>query len=157
MSKTQRFTKKPVTIEASQWFKHGDHPEVTTIPADHPIDRNCIDPSAFGWVPALGRGGHVVSPGDWIIKGVKGGFYPCKPDIFAMTYDAEAQPPAQAAADARDAQPMIPLSMLRPIAVEAIRSITGCPDLSSGDRHLTDEIEAVAIAAIATHQQGGSK
>lgn len=67
---------------------------------------------------------------------------------------ATPAPSAQAAADARDAQPMIPLSMLRPIAVEAIRSITGCPDLSSGDRHLTDEIEAVAIAAIATHQQG---
>jgi len=26
-------------------------------------------------------------PGDWIIKGVKGEFYPCKPDIFAETYD----------------------------------------------------------------------
>lgn len=43
------------------------------------------------------RGGEVViatlegamhaSPGDWIIKGVKGEFYPCKPDIFAETYD----------------------------------------------------------------------
>jgi hypothetical protein len=29
----------------------------------------------------------VASPGDWIIKGVKGEFYPCKPDIFAATYD----------------------------------------------------------------------
>ncbi len=27
-------------------------------------------------------------PGDWIIKGVKGEFYPCKPDIFAATYEA---------------------------------------------------------------------
>jgi hypothetical protein len=27
-------------------------------------------------------------PGDWIIKGVKGEFYPCKPDIFAATYDS---------------------------------------------------------------------
>lgn len=93
MNKPQRFTKKPVTIEASQWFKHGDHPEVTVIPADHPIDRNCIDPISFGWVPTL-ESGHVVSPGDWIIKGVKGEFYPCKPDIFEMTYDAEAQQPA---------------------------------------------------------------
>jgi len=46
------------------------------------------------------------------------------------------------------AQPMIPMSMLRPIAVEAIRSITGCPDISNGDKHLTDEIESVALAAI---------
>ena len=29
----------------------------------------------------------LVSPGDWIIRGVKGEIYPCKPDIFAMTYD----------------------------------------------------------------------
>jgi hypothetical protein len=29
----------------------------------------------------------TASPGDWIIKGVKGEFYPCKPDIFAMTYE----------------------------------------------------------------------
>jgi hypothetical protein len=28
-----------------------------------------------------------ASPGDWIIKGVKGEFYPCKPDIFAATYE----------------------------------------------------------------------
>jgi hypothetical protein len=29
----------------------------------------------------------VVSPGDWVIKGIKGEFYPCKPDIFAATYE----------------------------------------------------------------------
>lgn len=28
-----------------------------------------------------------TSPGDWIIKGVKGEFYPCKPDVFEMTYE----------------------------------------------------------------------
>lgn len=33
------------------------------------------------------EGPHVASVGDWIIKGVKGEFYPCKPDIFEMTYD----------------------------------------------------------------------
>ncbi len=35
-----------------------------------------------------------ASPGDWIIKGVKGEFYPCKPDIFAATYDPANQPTA---------------------------------------------------------------
>lgn len=35
-----------------------------------------------------------VSPGDWIIRGVRGEFYPCKPDIFADTYDPEAAAPA---------------------------------------------------------------
>lgn len=34
------------------------------------------------------EGPHQARPGDMIIKGVKGEFYPCKPDIFAATYDA---------------------------------------------------------------------
>lgn len=33
------------------------------------------------------EGAHTASPGDWIIRGVKGELYPCKPDIFALTYD----------------------------------------------------------------------
>lgn len=33
------------------------------------------------------EGHHLVSWGDWIIRGVKGELYPCKPDIFAVTYD----------------------------------------------------------------------
>jgi hypothetical protein len=37
------------------------------------------------------EGDMTVSPGDWVIRGVKGEFYPCKPDIFAATYD-EVQP-----------------------------------------------------------------
>jgi hypothetical protein len=37
-------------------------------------------------VPTL-EGDHEASWGDWIIKGVKGEFYPCKPDIFEMTYE----------------------------------------------------------------------
>ena len=33
------------------------------------------------------EGDHLASPGDWIIRGVKGEFYPCKPDIFEATYE----------------------------------------------------------------------
>lgn len=39
-----------------------------------------------GWIDTL-EGGHIVCPGDWIITGVKGEHYPCKPDIFAATYE----------------------------------------------------------------------
>lgn len=39
-----------------------------------------------GWIDTL-EGGHVVCPGDWIIRGIKGENYPCKPDIFAETYE----------------------------------------------------------------------
>jgi hypothetical protein len=87
------YRKKPVVIDATQWNRHGDHPAVVVIPADHPIDRNAIDPAAFGWVPTL-EGGHIVTPGDWIITGVKGEHYPCKPDIFAATYELATPPRA---------------------------------------------------------------
>ncbi len=41
-----------------------------------------------GWIDTL-EFGHVVCPGDWIITGVKNERYPCKPDIFEETYEAE--------------------------------------------------------------------
>jgi hypothetical protein len=81
-----KFRKKPVVIEATQWFKHGDHEAVVEIPYNQPIDRHAIQPGQWGWVPTL-EGGHLVSPGDWIITGVQGERYPCKPDIFAATYE----------------------------------------------------------------------
>ena len=37
-------------------------------------------------IPTL-EGTMIASPGDWIIKGVKGEFYPCKPDVFDITYE----------------------------------------------------------------------
>ena len=74
-----RFRKKPVVIEATQWFKHGDHPKVTIMPRGR-------ENANKGWIHTL-EGGHEVTPGDWIIKGVKGEHYPCKPDIFEMTYE----------------------------------------------------------------------
>lgn len=75
-----KFRKKPVVIEASQWFKMGDHPMVYNLPPDNP------NLETHGWVDTL-ECGHVVAPGDWIICGVKGEFYPCKPDIFEATYE----------------------------------------------------------------------
>jgi hypothetical protein len=44
-----------------------------------------------GWIDTL-EGGHIVCPGDWIITGVKNERYPCKPSIFAMTYEAVDDP-----------------------------------------------------------------
>lgn len=82
------FRKKPVTIEAHQWHRHGDHPEVEGIPFHV---HNNVDGVTHGWIQTL-EGGHIVSPGDWIIKGVKGEFYPCKPGIFDATYYEVAAP-----------------------------------------------------------------
>lgn len=77
-----KFTKRPVVIDATQWFKHGDHPEVGPYSLHETR-------SHMGWIKTL-EGGHIVTPGDWIITGVRGEHYPCKPDIFAETYEAVA-------------------------------------------------------------------
>jgi hypothetical protein len=82
-----KFRKKPVVIDAVQWFKHGDHPEVHKIePERWPWMENGRDER--GYIVTLeSPTGHVVTPGDWIITGVKGEHYACKPDIFELTYD----------------------------------------------------------------------
>ena len=106
-----KYRKKPVVIEASQWFKNGDHPkdacEIFDAGKDpfqgegkivryyrHPDDnanRHCDKCSNImhlhGWIDTL-EGGHIVCPGDWVITGVQGEYYPCKPDIFKQTYEA---------------------------------------------------------------------
>ena len=96
-----KFRKKPVVIEAHQWYKNGDHPEDGTEGEGkvaryfrHPdvpgvsVCQHCGTAMHFhGWIDTL-EGGHTVCPGDWIITGVAGERYPCKPDIFAATYEA---------------------------------------------------------------------
>ena len=73
-------------VDAVQWFKHGDHPAVR--PRMDLDDHNATLPSlTHGYIDTL-EGGHIVCPGDWIITGVQGEHYPCKPDIFAQTYEA---------------------------------------------------------------------
>lgn len=74
-----KFRKKPVVIEATQWFKEGDHPAVRIMPADQGAA-----PQPF--IHTL-EGPLLVAPGDWIITGVLGEHYPCKPDIFELTYE----------------------------------------------------------------------
>jgi hypothetical protein len=76
------YRKKPVVIEATQWFKMGDHPKVEKYSPPGMVGWS----NTHGWIKTL-EGGHVVSPGDYIITGVVGESYPCKPDIFALTYE----------------------------------------------------------------------
>lgn len=75
-----KFRKKPVEIEATQFFNLGDHPNVQ---ADE------TSPTGFGiFTLEHTARRHEVTPGDWIITGIKGEVYACKPDIFEATYDA---------------------------------------------------------------------
>jgi hypothetical protein len=76
-----KFRKKPVVIEAVQWFKMGDHPAVIST-----LIATSLSAVPVPWIKTL-EGGHVVTPGDWIITGVKGEHYLCKPDIFELTYE----------------------------------------------------------------------
>ena len=88
----KKYHKKPVVIEAQQWFGfHTPIPQVEHFNTENRID-DSICPHCYtamslhGWIKTL-EGGHIVCPQDWIIKGVKGEFYPCKPDIFEQTYE----------------------------------------------------------------------
>lgn len=78
-----KYRKKPVVIEAIQVLGTND----AEVKAFCPV---AIDPPARDCrlVIKTLEGEMTAMPGDWIIKGVKGEFYPCKPDIFAATYDA---------------------------------------------------------------------
>lgn len=85
-----KFRKKPVVIDAQQWFETRGHSSVRHYPIANLSQNECQHCSkvmqVHGWIDTL-EGGHIVCPGDWIIKGVKGEFYPCKPDIFELTYE----------------------------------------------------------------------
>ena len=78
-----KFRKKPVVIEAVQWTGGLTEEMARFLPA-HGIS---IGTNAL--FIHTSEGTMCVSINDWIIKGVKGEFYPCKPTIFALTYEAE--------------------------------------------------------------------
>jgi hypothetical protein len=76
-----KFRKKPVVIEAERF-----DPDVRPWPVGVIDLRNEVIQD--GWGIETLEGMMLVTPGDWIITGVKGERYPCKPDIFDMTYEA---------------------------------------------------------------------
>jgi hypothetical protein len=82
----QKFRKKPVEIEAVQ-FTRSNWVEVKTFTNETAHSFTIIDEIAHCIIPTL-EGQHIATEYDWIIKGVKGEFYSCKPDIFEQTYEA---------------------------------------------------------------------
>ena len=88
--KPKKYRKKPIVIESSQWFTFGDHLKVTWRPSDNKDFNTCKECGCMMYVHGqidTREGVHIVCPGDWIIKGVEGEFYPCKPEIFKKTYE----------------------------------------------------------------------
>lgn len=92
-----KYRKKPVVIEAIQWtgknnremFDFLTNYELTNEFMSNTGENFDIDHDKIngGLIIKTLEGEHLASIGDYIIKGVKGEFYPCKPDIFEQTYE----------------------------------------------------------------------
>jgi len=78
-----KFRKKPVVIEAEQWIELTDEPLSPIPPAPHFVLRE----HKKHWQIQTLEGWLNISSGDWIIRGIQGEYYPCKPDIFEQTYE----------------------------------------------------------------------
>lgn len=91
-----RFRKKPVEIDAVHWdgtnidevLELVDFEKLPAELAEGPDGPGIGHTPATGdlYIPTL-EGTMTARAGDWIIKGVQGELYPCKPDIFAATYE----------------------------------------------------------------------
>ena len=87
----RKYVKKPVVIEAVQWDGENLDEVMTFCNGDASYELMARGSSELV-IATLEDGEsiarHVASVGDFIIKGVSGEFYPCKPDIFDKTYEA---------------------------------------------------------------------
>ena len=101
-----KFRKKPVVIEARQLPVYDDGADIRVyldesialaewcggighmmLADDEPSPQEGVDVTGPHIVIQTLEGPHAALPGDWIIQGVQGEFYPCKPDIFDATYE----------------------------------------------------------------------
>lgn len=89
-----RFRKKPVEVEAVRFCSTADGINDLRSFCGDSLGRvlQWPDMPAEAEICTLEDGTravvkHIATEGDWVIKGVKGEFYPCKPDIFEVTYE----------------------------------------------------------------------
>lgn len=75
----KRYVKKPIVIEALEW-------DGLNLIEMKEFCSSCLFHDDILIIPTL-EGDHKASVGDFIIRGIKGEFYPCKPDIFEQSYD----------------------------------------------------------------------
>jgi hypothetical protein len=82
-----KFRKKPVEVEAEQFTGHNST-EIEAWFIGHDARKYFgVENGGRGVLINTLEGTMRADPGDWIIKGIKGEFYPCKPDIFEATYE----------------------------------------------------------------------
>ena len=132
------YRKKPVVIKAVQWT--GENLREVIAFTDGPPETKSHHAGMMWeqYEALVGKDGLKIytlegkmdaSLGDWIIKGVKGEFYPCKPDIFAATYEPASQPapdchqPDLVTSDS--SQPAQPVAWVEKQELEYLRMVTG--------------------------------
>lgn len=83
MQRAAKFQKKPIVIEAMPYDGTYQSGNAILEWADSTVGRSDLVNLSIKTL----EGKLTVSPGDWVIKGIAGEFYPCKPDIFRETYE----------------------------------------------------------------------
>lgn len=84
-----KFIKKPVEVEAMQF----DGTMESAIELQRWSERYALPGFGDGNLIVRTLNGEVIATkGDWIIKGIKGEFYPCAPDIFEKSYESKTEP-----------------------------------------------------------------
>lgn len=83
-----KFRKKPIVIEAVQFTGSNLFECLRFMKMSEAVVNNLELHATDSPIIHTLEGEMSTSVGDWIIRGIKGEFYPCKPDIFAATYDA---------------------------------------------------------------------
>ena len=90
-----KFRKKPVMVEAIQ-FSGTNFKEIIEFSNGKAVKKEVVGSSANGegypqhyesFYIITPEGGMLIRLNDWVIRGVKGEFYPCKPDVFGATYE----------------------------------------------------------------------
>ncbi len=98
----QPYRKKPIVVEAMHFVQYLVAPEIAEWIRDN--GGECLygqkDGGPVELLVTTLEGTMTASVGDYIIKGIKGEFYPCKPDVFEATYDAVPTPDAATDPDA---------------------------------------------------------
>jgi hypothetical protein len=87
-----RFTKKPVSIEARRFTNNNEADDAQMNELVAWIGGTAFHNGTDIFIPTL-EGEMRAMCGDWIIRGVNGEFYPCKPEIFEATYVADSEGP----------------------------------------------------------------
>lgn len=82
---SKTFKKKPIVIEAAQFIDPAVGEDIANWCGGRLVKNQNVYEIL---IPTL-EGNMVASMNDWIIRGIKGEFYPCKPDIFLQSYDAK--------------------------------------------------------------------